>query len=53
VYRWTVDDNVVASGAEAWVTAPQAGRHLCVLTVEANGETAERRVEFEALDIDA
>jgi hypothetical protein len=46
---WIIDGKEVADGSEAWITTPPPGIHTCVLKVDVDENTYERKVEFETV----
>jgi hypothetical protein len=50
--RWLIDRNEAASGLDAFVTAPSAGRHTLELIVGSGRKLARARIGFVTLDLD-
>jgi hypothetical protein len=49
--RWTVDDEEVATGLDAFVEAPKPGNHRATLTVKLREGTAETSVAFTTVEM--
>jgi hypothetical protein len=48
---WTIDEEQVATGADAFVEAPKPGKHRATLTVKTRDGTAERSVAFATVEL--
>lgn len=48
--RWLIDGKEVASGMDAWTTAPKGGEHRCTLIVEDQSGRSEVSVKFTTID---
>jgi hypothetical protein len=49
--RWTVDDDEVATGSDAFVEAPKPGDHRATLTVKTRDGSAETSVAFTTVEL--